>query len=34
VFELPRIELCQYWHRRFDADPFHRWLRGCVRDVL
>jgi DNA-binding transcriptional LysR family regulator len=33
-FKLPRIEVCQYWHRRLDADPFHRWLRGCVRDVL
>ena len=33
-FELPRIEVCQYWHRRLDADPFHRWLRGCVREVL
>jgi DNA-binding transcriptional LysR family regulator len=21
------------WHPRLDADPAHRWLRGCVRDV-
>jgi DNA-binding transcriptional LysR family regulator len=21
------------WHPRMDADPAHRWLRGCVRDV-
>jgi DNA-binding transcriptional LysR family regulator len=33
-FALPRIEVCQYWHRRLDADPFHSWLRACVRDVL
>lgn len=33
-FDLPRVEVCQYWHRRLDADPFHRWLRGLVREVL
>jgi DNA-binding transcriptional LysR family regulator len=21
------------WHPRLEADPAHRWLRGCVRDV-
>ncbi len=21
------------WHPRMDADPAHRWLRGCIRDV-
>lgn len=21
------------WHPRMDADPAHRWLRGCVRDA-
>lgn len=21
------------WHPRMDADPAHRWLRGCVREV-
>jgi DNA-binding transcriptional LysR family regulator len=21
------------WHPRLDADPAHRWLRGCVRDA-
>lgn len=21
------------WHPRLDADPAHRWLRGCLRDV-
>jgi DNA-binding transcriptional LysR family regulator len=33
-FPLPRIEVYQYWHRRYDADPFHRWLRSFVRDRL
>jgi len=21
------------WHPRMDADPAHRWLRDCVRQV-
>jgi DNA-binding transcriptional LysR family regulator len=21
------------WHPRLDADPAHRWLRGCVREI-
>jgi len=21
------------WHPRLDADPAHRWLRACVREV-
>eukprot|EP01030_Chromulinospumella_sphaerica_P014619 gene14619-14416_t len=21
------------WHPRLDADPAHRWLRGCLREV-
>jgi DNA-binding transcriptional LysR family regulator len=37
-FPLP-ISLSEHtvsmlWHPRMDADPAHRWLRGCVRDVL
>ena len=36
-FTLP-VELAEFtvsilWHPRMDADPAHRWLRGCVRDV-
>lgn len=27
------ITVSLLWHPRLDADPAHRWLRGCVRDV-
>jgi len=30
---LPDITVSLLWHPRLDADPAHRWLRGCVRDV-
>lgn len=30
---LPEITISLLWHPRVDADPAHRWLRGCVRDV-
>jgi DNA-binding transcriptional LysR family regulator len=29
----PEITISLLWHPRLDADPAHRWLRGCVRDV-
>jgi DNA-binding transcriptional LysR family regulator len=29
----PAITVSLLWHPRMDADPAHRWLRGCVRDV-
>lgn len=29
----PEITLSLLWHPRLDADPAHRWLRGCVREV-
>lgn len=29
----PTITVSMLWHPRLDADPAHRWLRGCVRDV-
>ncbi|WP_331371364.1 LysR family transcriptional regulator [Sinorhizobium chiapasense] len=36
-FPLPvftrEITVSMLWHPRLDADPAHRWLRGCVRDV-
>ncbi len=35
TFELPvavpEITVSLLWHPRLDADPAHRWLRGCVR---
>ncbi len=30
---LPEITISLLWHPRMDADPGHRWLRGCLRDV-
>lgn len=36
-FSLPvlmqEITVSLLWHPRLDADPAHRWLRGCVREV-
>lgn len=36
-FTLPvaisEITVSLLWHPRLDADPAHRWLRACVRDV-
>lgn len=29
----PEITISLLWHPRMDADPAHRWLRGCVRQV-
>ena len=29
----PGFTVSLLWHPRMDADPAHRWLRGCVRDV-
>lgn len=30
---LPEFTVSLLWHPRTHADPAHRWLRGCVRDV-
>jgi DNA-binding transcriptional LysR family regulator len=32
-FAIPGITVSMLWHPRLDADPAHRWLRGCVRDA-
>ena len=29
----PEFTVSMLWHPRLDADPAHRWLRGCVREV-
>ena len=29
----PEVTVSLLWHPRLDADPAHRWLRGCVRAV-
>jgi DNA-binding transcriptional LysR family regulator len=31
--EVPQFTVSMMWHPRLHADPVHRWLRGCVRDV-
>ncbi|EDP65814.1 putative LysR family transcriptional regulator [alpha proteobacterium BAL199] len=31
--DLPQITVSMLWHPRLDADPAHRWLRGCVRET-
>ncbi|MDY0885494.1 LysR family transcriptional regulator [Dongia soli] len=30
---VPEIAVSLLWHPRLDADPAHRWLRMCVREV-
>lgn len=32
-FATPEFTVSLLWHPRLEADPAHRWLRGCVRDV-
>jgi DNA-binding transcriptional LysR family regulator len=30
---VPELVISMLWHPRLDADPAHRWLRGCVREI-
>jgi DNA-binding transcriptional LysR family regulator len=32
-FDMPPINVSMLWHPRMDADPAHRWLRDCLRQV-
>jgi DNA-binding transcriptional LysR family regulator len=32
-FAAPEVTVSMLWHPRLDADPAHRWLRRCVREV-
>ncbi|MGA8135531.1 MAG: LysR family transcriptional regulator [Pseudomonas gingeri] len=32
-FSLPTFTVAMLWHPRLDAEPAHRWLRGCLRQV-
>ncbi|HYC02153.1 MAG TPA: LysR family transcriptional regulator [Azospirillaceae bacterium] len=32
-FPVPELAISLIWHPRMDADPAHRWLRACVREV-
>jgi DNA-binding transcriptional LysR family regulator len=29
---VPEMTVSMIWHPRLDADPAHRWLRGCIKD--
>lgn len=29
----PEFTVSMLWHPRMDADPAHRWLRGCVKEI-
>jgi DNA-binding transcriptional LysR family regulator len=33
-FELPKIDVFQFWHPRFDADPVSVWLRTFIRNIF
>ena len=33
-FELPKVEIYQYWHRRYANDPFILWLRRTMRSLF
>lgn len=30
---VPEVTVSMLWHPRLDADPAHRWLRNCVREL-
>lgn len=32
-FPVPPMTISMIWHPRMEADPAHRWLRGCVYEV-
>lgn len=33
-FELPRFEIKQHWHERYQQDPANRWLRSVISDLF
>jgi DNA-binding transcriptional LysR family regulator len=30
---VPELTVSMLWHPRQDADPAHRWLRGCLHEI-
>jgi DNA-binding transcriptional LysR family regulator len=32
-FAIPQLTVSMLWHPRVQADPAHRWLRTCVREI-
>jgi DNA-binding transcriptional LysR family regulator len=33
-FDLPSVEVFQFWHRRATSDPYNIWLRTQIRDLF
>ena len=33
-FDLPRIELRQFWHHKLHTDPLNRWLRTMIYNLF
>lgn len=33
-FDVPMFTVSAFWHRRFDADPGNRWLRGTIAELF
>ena len=33
-FPLPKFEIAQYWHEKYQRDPGHRWLRSTSYDLF
>ena len=34
AFDLPKIEVFQYWHQRAELDPFNIWFRSLVKETF
>jgi DNA-binding transcriptional LysR family regulator len=32
--EIPRFDVCVYWHDRFDTDPAMNWMRALLMDLF
>ena len=32
--EIPRFDVCVYWHERFDTDPAMDWMRALLNDLF
>jgi DNA-binding transcriptional LysR family regulator len=33
-FPMPKFEIAQYWHEKYQRDPGHRWLRSTSYDLF
>jgi len=34
TFDLPSVEVFQFWHRRATSDPYNIWLRAQIRELF